>query len=141
MITHQKRQFLETQRVARLATADADGNPHVIPVCFIVEKANAYITIDQKPKRNGVLKRVQNILENPAVALIADHYDDQDWSQLGWVMLRGSAEILYDGSEHAHAQELLRQRYPQLLAMRLENLPVIAIRVQKVSGWGNFEIK
>ena len=117
MMTEKERQFLETRRVAHLATADADGKPHVVPVCFLLDNTSVYITIDQKPKREGVLKRVRNILENPQVALVADHYDDQNWSQLGWVMLHGPADILYEGSQKIHAQELLQQRYPQLAAM------------------------
>ena len=103
------RRFLEAQRVAHLATADARGRPHVVPVCFAVSRNRIYITIDDKPKRtdSASLKRLRNIAENPAVALVAGRYDDEDWSRLGWVMVRGNAEILSTGSEHAAAQQLL----------------------------------
>ena len=92
-----------------------------------------------KPKRsNGAsLKRLRNIAENPAVALVADRYGDEDWSRLGWVMARGNAEILDTGSEHAAAQRLLRNRYPQMEAMELEIHPVIAIRIDRVTSWGD----
>ena len=131
--------FLETQRVAHLATADAHGRPHVVPVCFAVSRNRIYITMDDKPKRtdSASLKRLRNIAENPAVALVADRYDDEDWSQLGWVMVRGTAEILGPGSEHAAAQQLLRNRYRQLEAMALEKHPVIAIRIDRVTSWGD----
>ncbi|MDP6407564.1 MAG: TIGR03668 family PPOX class F420-dependent oxidoreductase [Alphaproteobacteria bacterium] len=138
MLSEEQRRFLESRRVAHLATADAAGAPHVLPVCFAVDGANAYVTIDSKPKRPEVrtLKRLRNIAENPAVALVADHYDDADWSHLGWVMLRGRAEVLAAGPEHDAAQRLLRQRYAQYAAMALEDLPVIAIRIERVAGWG-----
>ncbi len=136
MLTDEQRRFLEARRVAHLATADARGAPHAVPVCFAVADETAYITIDEKPKGAGPLKRLRNIVENPAVALVADRYDE-DWSLLGWVMLRGRAEILEAGAEHDRAQVLLRARYPQLRAMRIKGLPVIAIRVERVTGWGN----
>ena len=129
--------FLDTHRVARLATADKFGCPHLVPVCFARINGRVYITIDQKPKRNADLKRLRNIAENPSVALTVDHYDDADWSKLGWLMVRGQAEILSKGSEHDAAQERLRAKYPQLQNMQLAALPVIAIEMQRVTSWGN----
>lgn len=139
MLNEAQWRFLSSIRVAHLATADAKGAPHVVPVCFVVDRVTAYVTIDAKPKRAGgpPLKRVRNILENPAVALVADYYDDSDWSRLGWVMLRGQAEILDQGGEHDAAQDMLRRRYPQLRTMAIEQLPVIAIRIDRVTSWGD----
>ena len=133
------RRFLEAQRVAHLATADAQARPHVVPVCFAVSGNRIYITMDDKPKRtdSASLKRLRNIAENPAVALVADRYDDADWARLGWVMVRGNADILSTGSEHAAAQQLLRNRYPQMETMALEKHPVVAIRIDRVTSWGD----
>ena len=138
MLTEAQRAFLNDQRVAHLATADASGAPHVVPVCFAVAGTNAYITVDEKPKRRlgNALKRLRNIAENPSVALVADYYDDRDWSRLGWVMLRGRAEILPTGPEHDEAQQLLRERYPQMQEMSLDEHPVIAIRIDRAVDWG-----
>ncbi len=132
--------FLETCRVAHLATADAGGAPHVVPVCFALGKNALYITIDAKPKRvsGRAMKRLRNIAENPAVAVVADRYDE-DWTRLGWVMLRGRAEILDAGEEHDAAQSLLRARYPQLASMRIADCPVIAVRVERITSWGNLD--
>ena len=82
------------------------------------------------------MKRLANILANPAVAVCVDRYDE-DWTRLAWVMLRGTAEILERGGEHDRAQSLLRERYPQYRAMRIEALPVIALRVRQVTQWGD----
>jgi PPOX class probable F420-dependent enzyme len=136
MLTYDQRRFLESRPVGHLATADSGGAPHVVPVCFAMSETAAYITIDQKPKGNPRgLKRLRNIADNPSAALVADRYDE-DWRRLGWVMLRGRAEILEAGAEHDAAQELLRARYPQYRGMRLAELPVIAIRVERVTSWG-----
>ena len=139
MLTEAQREFLKARRVAHLATADASGAPHVVPVCFTASRNRIYITIDDKPKRtdSASLKRLRNIAENSAVALVADRYDDEDWSRLGWVMVRGNAKILGTGSEHSAAQQLLRNRYPQMEAMALEKHPVIAIRIDQVTSWGD----
>jgi PPOX class probable F420-dependent enzyme len=133
--------FLASQRVGRLATADASGNPHVVPVCFAIDNAALYVTIDEKPKRASPrsLKRLRNMLDNPSVAFVADRYDE-DWQQLGWVMLRGRADILADGPEHDRAQALLRERYAQYRTMQLAELPVIALRIERVTGWGNLTV-
>ena len=140
MLTDDQRRFLVGQRVARLATADAGGRPHVIPICFAVQENTVYFTIDEKPKtKSGVpLKRLSNIRENPRVALVVDRYDE-DWSRLGWVMIRGRAEVLDSGVEHDRAQESLRARYRQLAAMNIEALPVVAIRIERATSWGNLQ--
>jgi PPOX class probable F420-dependent enzyme len=136
MLTDPQRGFLDRARVARLATADARGAPHLVPVCFVVEDRSLYITVDEKPKRTDIpLKRIRNIQENPAVAVTVDRWDE-DWSRLAWLMLRGRAEILADGAEHARAQALLRAKYPQYRSMAIETLPVIALRIERVLGWG-----
>lgn len=137
MLTDAQYRFLETSRVGRLATADAKGAPHLVPVCYAVDGMSAYITVDEKPKRTDIpLKRLRNIQENPAVALTVDRWDE-DWSRLAWVMLRGTAEILHAGAEHDSAQERLRSRYPQYRSMDIAPLPVIAIRIARVLGWGD----
>jgi PPOX class probable F420-dependent enzyme len=75
-------------------------------------------------------------MDNPSIAFVADRYDE-DWTRLGWVMLRGRAEILADGPEHDSAQALLRNRYPQYRTMQLAGLPVIALRIERATSWGN----
>jgi PPOX class probable F420-dependent enzyme len=140
MLSQTESAFIAAHRVARLATADTGGVPHVVPVCFALLDESLYITIDGKPKRatGRPLKRLANIAANPAVTLLVDRYDE-DWGRLGWVMVRGRAEILAQGAEHDRAQDALRARYPQYRTMALDDLPVIAIRVSRVTSWGNLD--
>ncbi len=136
MLTDAQDRFLEHGRMGHLATADIKGAPHLVPVCYAIIGRSAYITVDEKPKRTDIpLKRLRNIAENPAVALTVDRWDE-DWTRLAWVMLRGSADILYAGQEHDAAQVRLRVRYPQYRAMDIAPLPVIAIRIARVLDWG-----
>jgi len=141
MLSDRQACFLAYCRVGHLATADARGTPHLVPVCFVVKERALYITIDQKPKSNPrALKRLRNIIENPVAAFVADRWDE-DWSRLGWVMLRGPAEILTAGAEHDRAQKWLRSRYPQYRGMELVELPVIAVRIESVTSWGNIRVE
>lgn len=138
VFTAEHGRFLDAQRVGRLATADAAGQPYVVPVCYARDDAALYIALDAKPKRVAPqqLKRVRNILENSHVALVVDHYSD-DWSALAYVLIRGRAGLLPpDDAAHAHAIALLRQRYVQYQAMPIHIQPVIVIRPESVTAWG-----
>jgi PPOX class probable F420-dependent enzyme len=136
MIQDPERRFLLARRLGHLATADRSAAPHVVPVCYALGESSLYVTLDEKPKRQDrPLKRLRNIAENPRVALVVDRWDE-DWGRLGWVMLRGRADILAEGPEHDRAQALLRARYPQYAGMDLAPLPVIALRVARVTSWG-----
>ncbi|MCX2728242.1 TIGR03668 family PPOX class F420-dependent oxidoreductase [Thermomicrobium sp. 4228-Ro] len=131
------RAFLARQRVGHLATVDRAGDPHVVPVCYALGERTLYIPIDEKPKRTDrPLKRVRNVLETGRAAMVVDRYDE-DWTRLGWVLLRGPAEFVHPGSpEQREAIALLRQRYPQYATMVLEERPVIALRIERVTAWG-----
>ncbi|MCP5151464.1 MAG: TIGR03668 family PPOX class F420-dependent oxidoreductase [Ectothiorhodospiraceae bacterium] len=137
MLSAVQRRFLDSRRVAHLATADAAAVPHVVPVCFAVEGASLYVTIDAKPKRGDprALRRLRNLEARPVASLVADRYDD-DWTRLAWVMVRGPVDILDSGAEHDRAQASLRARYPQYREMAIDALPVIALRIAVARGWG-----
>ena len=140
MLSERQARFLASRRVGHLATADGRALPHLVPVCFAVSEGALYITIDQKPKGDvGALKRLRNIIENPVAAFVADRWDE-DWCRLAWIMLRGPAEILAGGAEHDRAQALLRSRYRQYQGMELAGLPVIAIRIERVTSWGDLSV-
>jgi PPOX class probable F420-dependent enzyme len=130
-------QYLDRHRIAHLATVDASGRPHAIPVCFVVVVGSIFVPIDTKPKRVGAteLKRVRNILERPNVALVVDDYDE-NWEKLSYLMVRGVAELRQpDAPEHAAVVALLRSKYPQYVAMPLDAGPTIQITPSSVSRW------
>lgn len=136
MTPAQARARFAAARVARLATAAADGRPHLVPIVFAVAGECVYSAVDAKPKRTVALRRLANVRENPAVALLVDHYDDADWSALWWVRAEGRGRVLEpavetDAAEAARAVTLLRQRYPQQRAAGA----VLAVDVERWSGW------
>jgi len=132
-------EFIRGHRVARLATSSVDGQPVVVPVCYIFDGESIYTPIDEKPKRvdAGLLKRVRNIKANPSVALVVDDYSE-DWGKLVYVLIRGTAEIISpseDASEHARAVELLRGKYSQYRAMAIDERPIIKITPTRIKRW------
>jgi PPOX class probable F420-dependent enzyme len=137
-LTGDEANFVRRQRVARLATADEHGSPHLIPVCYAFDGARFYTPLDEKPKRvaGRRLRRVRNIEVRHEASLLIDQYDD-DWSRLGYVLVHGRAELIGpDHEAHAHALKLLRQRYIQYRSMALERQPVIMLTPDRVTSWG-----
>ncbi len=120
-------------RVARLATVTAAGHPHVVPVTFAIDAVRVFTAVDAKPKTTTDLQRLRNLRANPAVALLADHYDD-DWTALWWARADGIASIIDDPLAMAGPIRQLAARYPQYVD-RPPAGPVIAIRVARWSGW------
>jgi PPOX class probable F420-dependent enzyme len=122
-------------QVARLATAGADGSPHLVAICFAVEGDRIVTAVDHKPKRTTQLRRLANIAANPSVCLLVDHYDAHDWSALWWARADGTASILAPGAPGtAAAIDALADRYPQYVAQRPAG-PVIEVAVERWSGW------
>jgi PPOX class probable F420-dependent enzyme len=108
-------------------------------VCHACDGRLIYSALDQKPKRTAAtrLRRVRNILANPQVALVVDHYAE-DWSRLWYLLIAGSAEVLDPGEEQARAVDLLGRKYPQYRQMDLQASPVIKITPTGVVAWGDW---
>lgn len=123
---------MDEARVARLATVDRHGRPHIVPICFAMsdDGDTLYTAVDEKPKRTRRLKRLDNIEANPQVEVLIDRYEE-DWSKLWWVRLRGTAQLVED----ERAVELLRAKYPQYRDAALG--PVIAVRIEERTEWSS----
>jgi coenzyme F420-0:L-glutamate ligase/coenzyme F420-1:gamma-L-glutamate ligase len=130
------RELLIQSRLGHLATSTKHGKPHVVPICYVLDGASLYTPIDEKPKRRKPpqLRRVLNIAENPNVCLVVDHYEE-DWSELKYVIVRGSAEIIHGGEAHERAVMLLREKYKQYHRMKLEERPLIKIKPINIIAW------
>jgi len=129
---------LNAARIARLATVDPDGKPHLIPICFVLEGARFYSAIDQKPKRVGPrkLSRLKNIQATPDVALLIDHYDE-DWARLWYVLVRGAAELVVRPAERKRAIQRLRAKYAQYdTSMLPDDALVLRIAPERIIAWG-----
>ena len=136
VLNEQQIRLLNQTPVGHLATADAEGRPHVIPFCFVYDQGHIYCVLDGKPKSAGLrrLRRVRNIMDNPRVSLVIDHYEE-DWSRLWYLLVHGTAELLDPCPEHASALAQLRSKYPQYRSMELDENPMIKITPERATGW------
>ena len=138
-LTPRASRLIRSARIAHLATAAANGQPHVVPICFVYDGKYFYSPIDEKPKQvaPSKLKRLKNIAANPNVALVIDHYDE-DWRKLAYVLIFGRARVINRGIAHRRAIRLLRRKYPQYRRMAIDQRPLIVITILRFTAWGNF---
>ena len=131
------RAFIAGHRVARLATADVEGAPHVVPICYAYDGRYIYTALDLKPKHVAVrrLKRVRNIESNSSVSVLIDDYSE-DWSRLAYVLVQGVAGVLEAGEEQEWAVAMLRNKYPQYGRLLKDDSVVLRITSERVISWG-----
>ena len=129
---------LRSARIARLATADESGRPHLVPVTFALSPDDSLLVtaIDGKPKSTMNLRRLRNIAAQPLVSVLVDHYDE-DWSQLWWVRADGAATIR-TGVDRLAPINWLLAKYPQYQDSSPQG-PVIVIELHDVTGWAYTE--
>jgi PPOX class probable F420-dependent enzyme len=124
---------LTAARVARLATTDPDGRPHLVPIVFALDGDTFYTAVDRKPKRSSRLRRIENARARPDVTILVDHYEEE-WDRLWWIRLRGRARVLEHGNERERALQLLQEKYPQYRAEPPDGT-VLAVDVSEVREW------
>jgi coenzyme F420-0:L-glutamate ligase/coenzyme F420-1:gamma-L-glutamate ligase len=150
ILTGREQAFVAGSRRAVLATIRPDGEPRLVPVCFVLAdaadelgRAIIYSPVDEKPKASTDprdLGRVRDLLVLPAVTVLVDRWSEE-WERLGWVRLSGRARLLEPASredtERARAVEMLRAKYPQYATHDLAARPIIRIAVDRVQRWGD----
>jgi PPOX class probable F420-dependent enzyme len=124
---------LRAARIARLATTDPDGRPHLVPIVFALNGDTLYTAVDRKRKRSSKLRRIENARARPDVTILVDHYEE-DWDRLWWIRLRGRARVLDHGDERERALAFLQDKYPQYRAEPPEGA-VLAVDVTEVLEW------
>jgi PPOX class probable F420-dependent enzyme len=136
--TQAERAYVESARVGRLATADAGGRPSVVPLCYAMVDEALVSPLDEKPKEGDLrdLRRVRDIRENAAVAVVVDEYSEA-WEDLWWVQVRGRARVVEPGAEgHWDAVVALREKYDQYADHALGERPLVWVSPGHVRSWG-----
>jgi PPOX class probable F420-dependent enzyme len=123
------RAILQEGRRAVLTTLDTRVEPHSVPVCYAIRGSEIVTGVDRKPKSTRDLVRVRNIRRNSVATLLVDRWDE-DWSRLGWVMLRCEARIEPPGDVRA----ALIARYPQYVDEPPDS-EIIVLRPKRISWW------
>ena len=126
---------LSTARVARLGTVGVDGSVGLVPVCFAIVDGWIVSAVDHKPKRTSRLRRLDDMIASGTATVLIDHYDDQDWSNLWWVRIRGRARVhTADDPAAATAVAALVAKYAQY-HVRPPTGPVYRIAIDEIRSW------
>ncbi len=92
--TEKELEYLSGQRLARIATADSGGQPHVVPVGFRVSADAAAIEVGGR--NFGKTQKYRDMRANPRVAIVIDDLASvTPWTPRG-IEVRGTA-VLHDG--------------------------------------------
>jgi PPOX class probable F420-dependent enzyme len=119
--------------VGHLATVTPTGRPHVIPCCFVLSDDRIFTAVDGKRKSTLHLRRLENIRAHREVTLLVDHYDE-DWSELWWVRVDGTAEVWESGPDRSRALAVLAAKYRPYREQTPPG-PVIAIEITAWRSW------
>lgn len=128
------RQLVASARIARLATVTPTGRIDLVPITFALVDERLVTAVDHKPKTTTQLKRLDNIAANPEISVLVDRYDDDDWSQLWWVRLRGLAQVVEHGEAYDSAIDGLTAKYGQYRDHRPAG-PAIVIDLIRWQWW------
>ena len=89
--------YLASQRLARIATAGPDNQPHVVPVSFRYNPDTD--TIDVGGHDFAKRKKWRDVHGNPRVAIIIDDLASIDPWRPRMIEVRGVAEVLQAGGD------------------------------------------
>lgn len=103
VFTKEEITYLQENKLGRLATADAECQPHVIPVTYLFNEDED--TIDVGGLNFGSGKKWRDVLENPKVAFLVDDVIGPP-RRARAVETRGKAEI------HETGGETINPRFP-----------------------------
>ena len=118
--------FLKSHDLCRLATASKNAKPHVVPVIYAVDGEDIVIAVDYKTKK------LDNLRENPQVALVVDEYRPN-----GGLMVEGSCEIYERGKEYLRLLKVLFDRfeYYRKNPWGEGESPILKVRPTKAVSW------
>lgn len=124
-------EFVDTLPVARLATVDAEGGPHVVPICPVLDLDRIVFTSQANTAK------VDNMDGDPRVAICWDEYLD-DWDALRQVIVFGRAMRVDPGFEFDRDRALLIEKFPQFLTQSPieEGDLIFEVKIDRVSSWG-----
>jgi PPOX class probable F420-dependent enzyme len=131
-LTKKLSKLIGRERVCRVATAGADGKPHLVPVCHVLAGGKIYFGSDKNARK------VANLKENPQIALTVDLYSE-DWSELKGVMVLGTVTLVDRGPRFKQARARLYEKYPQYpeeAALGASDSTIVEVTPTKVFAWG-----
>jgi pyridoxamine 5'-phosphate oxidase family protein len=119
IFTNNELDYLHKQRLGRLATVDADGNPHVVPVGFRYNTETDTIDIGGHDIAHS--KKWHDTGRHPQVAFVVD--DVLPPWQPRSITIEAEAELLDQGGEgfgHGFAPQIMRLHPIKIIAWGID---------------------
>ena len=125
-------QWFARERVCRVASANARGMPHLVPVCQVVADGKIYYA----SASDG--RKALNVAANPRVAVTIDLYSD-DWAHIKGATVQGTARLVASGPRFRKIRALLYRKYPQYsrdATLDEKDSVIIEVTPVRVFSWG-----
>jgi pyridoxamine 5'-phosphate oxidase family protein len=90
--------YLTGQRLGRIATAGADGKPHVVPTSYSYNSELG--TVDVGGMHVATTKKFRDVAANPWAAIVIDDIVSTDPFMPRMLEIRGRAEAIAHGGNH-----------------------------------------
>ena len=119
VFTQAEIEYLNSQRLGRMATVGADGQPHIIPVTFVYNAAED--ALDIGGLRFGAGKKWRDAQQNPRVTFLVD---DSTGRSARALEVRAIAEL------HDSGGEAINPRFPKFAPQ------FFRLRPHRVVSWG-----
>ena len=113
--------YLQSQRLARIATSSPDGQPHVVPVSFRYNSDED--TIDVGGHGFAQRKKYRDVQRNRRVAIVIDDLASIDPWRPRMIEVRGEAEVRSTGGETigpGFDPEMFRIRPKRIVSIGIE---------------------
>ena len=125
-------QFIQWERICRVATAGTTGVPHLVPVCHVLVDGKIYFA------SGNDARKVLNLRANPRVTVTVDLYSDH-WAHLKGVIVQGRARLIDKGPRFRKIRALLYRKYPQYpdeAALDEKDSVIAEVTPTNVFSWG-----
>ncbi len=125
-------EFIQWERVCRVATAGPSGWPHGVPVCHVLVGGKIYFA------SSSDARKVLNLQVNPRVTVTVDLYSDA-WENLKGVMVQGRAKLIDRGTRFRKIRALLYRKYPQYpreAALDERDSVIVEVNPARIFSWG-----
>jgi nitroimidazol reductase NimA-like FMN-containing flavoprotein (pyridoxamine 5'-phosphate oxidase superfamily) len=120
------------ERVCRVGTVSADGVPHLVPVCHVLDGGQLYFGSARDARK------VKNLRANPHAVVTVDLYSEA-WPNLKGVMIQGEASVIDGGPRFRKLRRLLYEKYPQYpkeAALEERESVIVEVKPARVFSWG-----
>jgi nitroimidazol reductase NimA-like FMN-containing flavoprotein (pyridoxamine 5'-phosphate oxidase superfamily) len=131
-LTGKVAEFVQWERVCRVATSGTSGMPHAVPVCHAVSGGKIVFASGDDGRK------VKNLAANPQVTVVVDAYSDT-WSLLRGVMVQGRAKIVERGPRFRRGRDRLYRKYPQYArqaALSPSDSVIVEVTPVRIFSWG-----